>query len=190
MLSRQEILEVLGEAMEINSANLTEETPLEALGDAWDSVSRLSVISMIDSYANRDIPVNAIVESKTIKDLINLITTSDNQIISSQAMIKENDVLNRNKEEIVQIIKKSLKEVAEKSNLNLPENIDDETRILGGNSPFDSMQVVNLIVIVEEEITDRFNLDIILANEHTMSQSSSPFKTISTLADYIVGYLP
>ena len=81
MIERQEILEILGEAMEISSADITEETVLEELGDAWDSVSRLSVISIIDSYANWDIPVNAIVESKTVKDLIDLICTSDNQII-------------------------------------------------------------------------------------------------------------
>jgi len=81
MIDRQEILEILGEAMEISSANLTEETVLEELGDAWDSVTILSVISMIDSYANRPIPVNAIVESKTVKDLIDLVCTSDTQII-------------------------------------------------------------------------------------------------------------
>ena len=82
MPNRQEILEILGEAMEINSTDITEETALENLGDAWDSVAILSVISIIDSYAHQSIPVNAIVESKTIKDLIDLIHKNDNQIIS------------------------------------------------------------------------------------------------------------
>jgi acyl carrier protein len=82
MPNRQEILEILGEAMEINSADITEETALKNLGDAWDSVAILSVISIIDSYAHQSIPVNAIVESKTIKDLIDLIYKNDNQIIS------------------------------------------------------------------------------------------------------------
>lgn len=36
MIDHQEILEILGEAMEISSANLTEETVLENLGDVWD----------------------------------------------------------------------------------------------------------------------------------------------------------
>ncbi|MCE2719775.1 MAG: phosphopantetheine-binding protein [Dolichospermum sp.] len=79
MKNRQEILEMLGEAMEINSAELTEETVLESLGDAWDSVAILSVISIIDSHAQKSIPVNLIVESKTIKDLIDLVYKNDNQ---------------------------------------------------------------------------------------------------------------
>jgi acyl carrier protein len=84
MKNRQEMLEILGEAMEINSANITEETVLENLGDAWDSVAILSVISIIDSYAQKSIPVNAIVESKTIKDLIDLVYKNDNKVISCQ----------------------------------------------------------------------------------------------------------
>lgn len=84
MKNRQEMLEILGEAMEINSADITEETLLENLGDAWDSVAILSVISIIDSYAQKSIPVNVIVESKTIKDLIDLVYKNDNQVISCQ----------------------------------------------------------------------------------------------------------
>jgi len=105
-------------------------------------------------------------------------------------MIKENNVLDIKREEVLKIIKRAFKEVGDKSNINLPDNIDEGTRILGGNSPFDSMHVVNIIVIIEEDIADTFDLDITLANEHTMSQSKSPFLSISTLTDYIVGNLP
>jgi len=84
MKNRQEMLEILGEAMEINSADITEETVLENLGDVWDSVAILSVISIIDSYAQKSIPVNVIVESKTIKDLIDLVYKNDNKVISCQ----------------------------------------------------------------------------------------------------------
>jgi len=84
MKDRQEMLEILGEAMEINSVDITEETVLENLGDAWDSVAILSVISIIDSYAQKSIPVNLIVESKTIKDLIDLVCKNDNQVIICQ----------------------------------------------------------------------------------------------------------
>ena len=84
MKNRQEMLEILGEAMEINSANITEETVLENLGDAWDSVAILSVISIMDSYAQKSIPVNVIVQSKTIKDLSDLVYKNDNKVISCQ----------------------------------------------------------------------------------------------------------
>ncbi len=55
MKNRQEILEMLGEAMEINSAELTEETVLESLGDAWDSVAILSVISVSPTNIEPDV---------------------------------------------------------------------------------------------------------------------------------------
>jgi acyl carrier protein len=84
MKNRQEMLEILGDAMEINIVDFTEETVLENLGDAWDSVAILSVISIIDSYAQKSIPVNLIVESKTIKDLIDLVCKNDNQVIICQ----------------------------------------------------------------------------------------------------------
>ena len=51
------------------------------------------------------------------------------------------------------------------------------------------MHVVNIIVLIEDYIADTFNLNITLANEHTMSQSKSPFLSIRTLTDYIVGNL-
>ena len=96
---------------------------------------------------------------------------------------------NFNRPEILRIIKESLLEVAEQSDISMPENINEEIRILGGDSLFDSMHIVNIIVLVEEGISDVFNIDITLADEHAMSQSKSPFKTIGTLADYIVNRL-
>lgn len=96
---------------------------------------------------------------------------------------------NQNRTELIEIIAKAFREVAGESDITLPENLCEETRILGGNSPFDSMHVVNIIVLVEEGISDTFDVDITLANEHTMSQSKSPFRSIGTLADYIVSVL-
>ncbi|MFM6908619.1 MAG: hypothetical protein ACKPKW_05680, partial [Dolichospermum sp.] len=90
------------------------------------------------------------------------------------------------KEEVVNIIKRALTEVGDNSNINLPKEIAEETRILGGNSPFDSMHLVNIIVLIEDYIADTFNLNITLANEHTMSQGKSPFLSIKTLTNYIV----
>ncbi|NWF58831.1 MAG: hypothetical protein HXY43_05840 [Fischerella sp.] len=96
---------------------------------------------------------------------------------------------NLNRIEVLEIIERAFREVGEESDIPLPQDICEETRILGGNSPFDSMHVVNIIVLVEAGVSDTFNVDITLANEHTMSQSKSPFRSIGTLADYIVGAL-
>ena len=61
----------------------------------------------------------------------------------------------------------------------------DDTSLFGHNGKLDSFGLVNLIVSIEENISEEFNLPITIADERAMSQNSSPFKTIGTLADYI-----
>jgi acyl carrier protein len=80
MVSRKELLQVLCDAMEISSEDITEETVLEELGDAWDSVNRLAVISIIDTHSDRSIPSNAIVESRTMGDLVDLVCASKSSV--------------------------------------------------------------------------------------------------------------
>ncbi|MCX6250462.1 MAG: hypothetical protein NTX61_06900 [Bacteroidetes bacterium] len=62
----------------------------------------------------------------------------------------------------------------------------EETVIFGKASPLDSLGLVNLIVALEDAVNDELNIEIILADERAMSMESSPFKTVSTLADYIL----
>jgi|ERR1035437_1504927 acyl carrier protein len=61
-----------------------------------------------------------------------------------------------------------------------------ETVIFGDESPIDSLGLVNLVVSLEQAINDEFNLELTLADEKAMSEKSSPFRTVSTLADYIL----
>ena len=60
-----------------------------------------------------------------------------------------------------------------------------ETRLFGGNSNLDSLGLINLIVAVEQNIEDEFDVTITLADERAMSQENSPFRTVGSLADYI-----
>jgi acyl carrier protein len=60
-----------------------------------------------------------------------------------------------------------------------------ETRLLGPQSILDSMQFVSLIVTTEREIEDTFGLALTLANERALSMTTSPFRSIESLADYI-----
>lgn len=56
---------------------------------------------------------------------------------------------------------------------------------LFGAGGLDSLGLVRFIVLVEERIQDRTNREITLVSDKAMSRSSSPFRTLSTLADYI-----
>jgi acyl carrier protein len=61
----------------------------------------------------------------------------------------------------------------------------DETHLLGGQSPLDSIGLVTLIADLEGDIQREFGKTVILADEKAMSLTLSPFRKVSTLVEYI-----
>ena len=82
---------------------------------------------------------------------------------------------------IFDTIKKFNNEYSEEIHLEISPN----TVLLGHGSKLDSLGLINLIVAVEQNVQDKFDITITLADERAMSQEVSPFKTVSSLADYI-----
>lgn len=62
--------------------------------------------------------------------------------------------------------------------------LDPETRLLGKSSKLDSFGLVNLIIVIEEKLYDKFDKAITLADERAMSQEHSPFRSVQSLSDY------
>ena len=60
-----------------------------------------------------------------------------------------------------------------------------KTVLFGKDGKLDSLGLVNLLVIIEQNIEDEFDVSFTIADERAMSQKRSPFRTIGTLADYI-----
>jgi acyl carrier protein len=61
-----------------------------------------------------------------------------------------------------------------------------ETRLIGSSGIFDSMDLVSFIVELEEEIEDKLQVELILADERAMSRTTSPFINSVTLSKYIL----
>lgn len=61
----------------------------------------------------------------------------------------------------------------------------DETRLLGGHSPIDSIGLVTLIADLEGDIQREFGRSVILADEKAMSLALSPFRKVGTLVAHI-----
>ena len=59
----------------------------------------------------------------------------------------------------------------------------------GQNSVLDSLGLVNLIVNLEENINNKFNVSISIVDEKAMSLKHSPFRNVEALADYLVDLL-
>lgn len=57
---------------------------------------------------------------------------------------------------------------------------------LFGVDGLSSLDLVSFIILAEEKVDDETGVKLTLASEQAMSRRSSPFRTLQTLADYIV----
>ena len=57
----------------------------------------------------------------------------------------------------------------------------------GGN--LDSMDLVSFIVDIEQNVAREFGQSVSLANEKSLSQTNSPFRTVGTLIEYVTTLL-
>jgi len=63
--------------------------------------------------------------------------------------------------------------------------LSPETALWGSGSTLDSLSLVTLIVSIEELLSDKLGVSIVLANERALSRRASPFRTVATLEAYI-----
>ena len=66
----------------------------------------------------------------------------------------------------------------------LEDSAKEEIRLFGSGSKLDSFALVNLLLDVEQQVSSRFGVSISLMDERAMSEKSSPFRTIQTLANF------
>lgn len=64
--------------------------------------------------------------------------------------------------------------------------IGETTSLLGEHASIDSLGLVNVVIEVEQGVLDRHGATIIVVDERAMSRASSPFRSVGTLADYLV----
>jgi acyl carrier protein len=69
---------------------------------------------------------------------------------------------------------------------NAPATIDESTRLFGGSGFLDSVGLVSLVLDVEQQVNDRWGLSLSLADDRAVSQQRSPFRSVGSLADYVM----
>jgi acyl carrier protein len=70
-----------------------------------------------------------------------------------------------------------------------PLQKQEDTILYGPGSELDSLGLVNLIVSVEQEISDKLGVSLVLADEKALSQKRSPFRTVGALDEYVKSLL-
>jgi acyl carrier protein len=87
-------------------------------------------------------------------------------------------------------IVQSILETAGEMNETLGRRIDvsrgEQAPLFGREGGLDSLGLVSFIVAVEQTLGDSLGVAVTLADERAVSQRVSPFRTIGTLADYVL----
>jgi acyl carrier protein len=87
--------------------------------------------------------------------------------------------------EIEDLVIRSLKEVVEVHDILIDSPLDSGTRLFGQKGVLKSIELVSLIVDLEEKIEDEYGISLVLADERAVSQKRSPFRSVTSLAEYI-----
>jgi acyl carrier protein len=80
-------------------------------------------------------------------------------------------------------------DVREQEGLATDTPIAEDTPLFGDGGVFDSMGLVSLVVAVEQAIDEELGHQVALADEKALSQKSSPYRTVATLAEYAAAQL-
>ena len=87
-------------------------------------------------------------------------------------------------ERLTQLVIEHLKDFVEETSIEF-HTIDENTRLIGSKSIFDSLDLVTFIVSLEELLQDNYGIDVILTDEKAISRQTSPFINPATLARFI-----
>ena len=89
-------------------------------------------------------------------------------------------------EKTKKIVINSLKSVLKDNNIkNI--TVTEETEIFGTKSIIDSLQLINLIVIIEEEVYEITGEEIIIVDDAAVIVGNSPFNTVQSLTYFVFG---
>jgi len=83
------------------------------------------------------------------------------------------------------LVLQSVGEVREQLGTSQSTEPSGQTVLFGLGGELDSLGLVNLVILLEEKISDELGAQIALTDERAMSQERSPFRTVTTLAGYI-----
>jgi acyl carrier protein len=87
-------------------------------------------------------------------------------------------------EQLIDLIIATTQSVLTEQALEVSEVLTAQTRLFGEGGLLDSLALVALVIAVEQEIEGKFGVNVELADDKALSQRNSPYRSISTLADY------
>ena len=90
------------------------------------------------------------------------------------------------KNEILHIVLDTIQKFTSNNGIDVNGEINHEQRLIGKSGIFDSMDLVNFLVDLEEVLEERYDKVISLQDERAMSRSHSPFLNPEELTKFIL----
>lgn len=88
------------------------------------------------------------------------------------------------------LILESVQLLAEDFELNALKAPTADTALYGEGGALDSMALVNLIADIEDALSEKFEIEIALADEKAMSAKNSPYRNVRSLTDAVIERIP
>lgn len=88
------------------------------------------------------------------------------------------------KDKITNIILASIEDLNKTLSDKVPLDKGTNIPLFGKEGTIDSIALVTLIMIIEENVQSHLNINIILASDGAFSQTKSPFLSIESLIDF------
>ena len=94
------------------------------------------------------------------------------------------------REEVAQMALQAVYSVIDEMNEEFPEEQrlakDPSTLIFGEQGGIESIDLVRLVVLYEQEIAEVIGIDVSISDDRAMSGTHSHFATVATLVDYAI----
>ena len=90
------------------------------------------------------------------------------------------------KEKVQQLVLDTITEFCDNNGIEIEGEITTDRRLIGRSGLFDSMDLVNFLVDLEEVLEDTFDKGFTLSDERAMSRSHSPFMNPEELTKFIL----
>lgn len=83
------------------------------------------------------------------------------------------------------LVLQSVNDVREQRGVPLAEESTGETVLFAPGGKLDPLGLVNLMILLEQKISDELGAQIVLGDERALSQEHDPFRTVAALTGYI-----
>lgn len=94
-----------------------------------------------------------------------------------------------NNEKAIQAVTEAIDELNDQLPKEEKIQKSSDTVLLGDGGNLDSLRLISLVTTVEQKIEEKFGLTVTLLDDIAALENDNPFRTVSSLADYVTSLL-